>query len=444
MEPPKTPPPLDALLSDPELLARCAAAPPPLGDAHDYPHWDTLSKIPGEGESARVERWYAHRLPRRAQLRDLPQLDGTGRPFRVWTPPVLLPALFRLDRALRGDLLAEDPSIPSCARSRGLTDALIEEAVRSAQLDGAPTTTREARELLRSRRGPRTRGERMIRAQLDTLEWILASAEPPLDPDLVLETHRRLHAGARGSGRLRTPDEPVRVLDPATNAVLHTPPPAEELQSRLEALCAFANGTDDTTWLHPILRAILVHFWVAQDQPFPDANCRAARTLFYRTMLQHGYRSAPYVSISAILKREPPRYGRAFLLATTDENDATHFVHFHLRVLERALATSEDALSSEERALQELQLRLPAGTDLNPRQLALLARALRAPHRPTTIRAHQNSHRVTYQTARTDLLALEAQGLFSMRLAGRTMVFRPRKDLLERLSGPEVKPEPTG
>lgn len=95
----------------------------------------------------------------------------------------------------------------------------------------------------------------------------------------------------------------------------------------METLIAFANSEGvEADFMHPVIRAITLHFWLAYEHPFVDGNGRTARALFYRTMLQHGYWLFEFISISRILKRAPARYARAFLETESDDNDLTYFI----------------------------------------------------------------------------------------------------------------------
>ena len=76
---------------------------------------------------------------------------------------------------------------------------------------------------------------------------------------------------------------------------------------------------------------------------------------------------------------------------------------------------------------------LGGSSHLNHRQLVVVQDALRDPGEPFTIAAQARRHRVTYESARSDLLSLERLGLFSKTRAGKKFVFRPVPDLGERL-----------
>ncbi|MDE0674737.1 MAG: Fic family protein, partial [bacterium] len=66
-------------------------------------------------------------------------------------------------------------------------------------------------------------------------------------------------------------------------------------------------------------------------------------------------------------------------------------------------------------------------------QLALLGHAIRNLDAVYTIQAHRTSHRVAYQTARTDLLDLEKRGFLELHDAGKQYRFFPVVESLEEL-----------
>jgi len=127
-------------------------------------------------------------------------------------------------------------------------------------------------------------------------------------------------------GQLQKPgDERVHVASNVTGEILHEPPAAKELPARLERLCDFANKQiEGESFLHPVIRAILVHLWLAYDHPFVDGNGRTARALFYWAMLREGYWLFEFISISMLLKKASAQYGRSFLYTKTDDYDATY------------------------------------------------------------------------------------------------------------------------
>ncbi|MEN8108404.1 MAG: Fic family protein, partial [Pseudomonadota bacterium] len=70
---------------------------------------------------------------------------------------------------------------------------------------------------------------------------------------------------------------------------------------------------------------------------------------------------------------------------------------------------------------------------LNHRQIALLSHALRHARHGYTVVSHKRSHRVTHQTARTDLQQLVDLSMLDKGKRGRAFVFYAPDDLRERI-----------
>lgn len=403
-------------------------------------HWDKLRHLEPPGGLSHEQWWLGIKFARGQLLRGLPLTDPEGKPFAYAMPDEVLRLLHHVDQHCGGEIAMPDVVISDeQSRRRYLVNSLMEEAIRSSQLEGATTSRRAALELLRSGRPPKDRSERMIMNNYRALEFIRDSVDTRLTPALVLQLHRIVTEGTlhdpTAAGRLQTPGEVrVAVYDAADGSLVHTPPPAEQLPERLEALCAFANGAAETQgFMHPVVRAILVHFWLAYDHPFEDGNGRTARALFYWSMRKSGYWLTEYLSISRILRQAPAQYSEAFLLTETDEGDTTYFLIYQLKVIERAVRELHAYLGRKAREIQEAEKVARATGELNHRQLALIGDALRTPGRRYTYVSHANSHGVTHETSRSDLTTLERLGLLTKTRVGRRHVFSPSPDLPDLL-----------
>ncbi len=324
------------------------------------------------------------------------------------------------------------------ARRQYLVNSLMEEAIRSSQLEGANTTRRVAKELLRTGREPKDRSERMIANNYRALRWMREEMGDTLTPAAVLELHRIVTEGTlddpSASGRLQRPDEDrVAVVD-QDGSLLHSPPPAEQLPVRLVAMCAFANAPDDDDqFIHPVIRGILLHFWLAYDHPFEDGNGRTARVLFSWYLRSRGYWLVEYLSISKILRQAHGKYKRSFLETESDERDATYFILYQLEVIEQAIEQLHRYLDRKVAEVRSVERLIRGSRGFNHRQLALLGDALRNPDGIYTFGSHATSHGVTHETARTDLRDLAARGVLDIQRAGRRYLFRPPEGLADRL-----------
>ena len=403
----------------------------------EYLHWDDLRRRkPPEGLTL-DEWWLGIKLARANLARPFPLEDQFGRSFSYCPTDEGLRILHWIDVHAAGEILVNEQIPEPADRSRYLVSSLIEEAITSSQLEGATSTRRVAKEMLRSGRAPRDRSERMILNNYRAMTRIKGFASQPLTPGLVSDLHRILTEQTlddpAGAGRPQRPGEVrVGVYDPEGQLV-HEPPPAEQLPDRMEAMCRFANEESGQTFVHPVVRAILLHLWLAYDHPFEDGNGRTARAIFYWSMLHSGYWMFEYVSISRILNAAPARYARSFLYTETDERDATYFVVDELSVIRRAIDELMDYLGRKMREARQT-VGLLRQTTLNHRQVALLTHALRHADAEYTVTSHSTSHRVTRQSARTDLLDLERRGLLMRRQVGKRFVFAPVANLGARVA----------
>ncbi len=440
MKLPVSPPPLSQLLPGVGDLQKILNLGPLVGGR--YLHWDQLRhRAPPKGLPH--EAWWAGiKLARQGLLKPLPLQDKHGQPIRFGTPDPVLQALLAVDRQAAGTVAMDTPMVSTEDRDRYLVSSLIEEAITSSQLEGASTTREVAKAMLRSGRKARDRSERMILNNFHVMRQIRELRDEALTPELVLALHRIVTEETlddpSAAGRLRRAGERIQVMDAQRSTVLHDPPAAASLPGRLKRLCAFANqGDDSKPFVHPVIRAILLHFVVGYDHPFVDGNGRTARALFYWSMARAGYWLMEYVSISRLLQQAPAQYGYAYLYTETDDNDATYFLIHQLSVIERAITALHEYLArkaAEERSAEKLLRHAPAlSEEINHRQVALLSHALRHAGHGYTVESHRRSHRIAVQTARTDLLRLAELGLLDRRKRGRAFVFTAPGGLRERI-----------
>jgi Fic family protein len=416
-----------------------------------YRHWDTFRQAPPLADFAAEEQWLAVKLARRALYRTLPLEDPSGRPFKCALPNVALEMLHQVDRNAAGSIAASSQVTNPSTRDTYLFKSIVEEAITSSQLEGASTTRKVAKAMIQEGREPRTRSERMIFNNYRAMRRVLEAVGTPLEPEFVLELQRILTEGtledSAAAGRFRRADEDI-VVEDEIGTRLHTPPPADQLETRMRMMCEFANSvSNDGEFMPPVVRAILLHFWLAYDHPFVDGNGRTARALFYWSMAREGYWLSEYVSISRILKKAPGQYARAFLYSESDDNDATYFILYQLRVLLRAIDDLHEYLRRKAAEMRDAAaiVRRVSGlhTGLNVRQLALINHALKNDDGRYTVESHQRSHGVSYETARSDLLTLAKEGLLEHGKIGRAFVFSPSVDLLRQLEKRTGRRSPT-
>jgi Fic family protein len=400
---------------------------------NEYLPWEKAkyAKLPS---GVRPEHlWVLVKIARSLKLQPIPLLDTKGRAFRFWLPDTVQRGLHLVDQNAGGRISSDHPDLPAEGRERYLVSSLMEEAIASSQIEGAATTRKVAKEMLRTGRPPVNRAERMIRNNYITIRKIKKYLKQPLTMEMLHDLQMSMTEGTlhdpSGAGRFRTESDDIVVIDELDGQILHIPPPAADLPGRMEKFLAFANDSGDNPFIHPVVRAMLLHFWFAYEHPYIDGNGRTARAVFYWYMLSHDYWLFEYISISRIIYRAVRQYGRAFLFSEKDENDATYFLVYHIRTILLALDELHLYLKRKQEETRGTIQLLRKIAGLNYRQQALLRHALKHPDATYTIQSHRNSHNIAYGTSRSDLLDLAKRKLLLKRRTGRAFHFKVADDL---------------
>jgi Fic family protein len=393
-----------------------------------YLYWDECRHKPRPGKLTAGAGWGLVKISRLSQMKYGNLLSTDGRPFGYWLPDPVLRELHFIDQNATGQLLVDEPGIGAADRERYVISSLMEEAIASSLLEGAATTRKRAKDMLREGRPPKTRGELMIQNNYATMAMIKDRLADRMSVEFLCELQASMTGGTlddpTAAGRLRTADELVQVVDMTDGTVLHTPPPADGLKKRLQLLCDFANEESDIGFIHPVIKGILLHFWLAYEHPFVDGNGRTARAIFYWYLLRKKYWLIEFLPISRIILKAPSKYKMAFYHSEIDQEDLTYFIIFNLRALHLSIEDLRKYLIRKQGELREAGKLAHALPGLNQRQQELINHALRHPDAAYTIARHARIHGIVYQTSRTDLLNLVKMRLFTQERSGRLFKFR--------------------
>ena len=402
-----------------------------------YLHWDKLRYYEPPGDLSHEEWWVGIKLRRQGQKISL--LDKASDPFTFNLVDPIPEYLHEIDFLTGGVIRMPEQVTNPDTRNSYMVRSLVEEAFTSSQLEGAASTRKIAKELVRQGRMPRDRGERMILNNYRAMQRIIDVKNEPLSKELVFEIHRMVTDNAlddpSAAGRFRRDDE-YRIVGDDEGGVFHEPPIAGELERRMLAMCDFANGSPEAQFIHPAVRSMILHFWLAYDHPFIDGNGRTARALFYWSMLRHEYWMFEFISISHAILKSSVSYGRAFLHSETDGNDLTYFLLYHAAVVRKAISDLNSYIERRSRELKSLESELRGMLTLNYRQRELIGHAIRHPGRSYTVESHRASHNVSRQTSNNDLLDLVQRGLLKRVRTGREHSFVADAELEQKLSRP--------
>ncbi|OGX16451.1 MAG: hypothetical protein A2166_01015 [Omnitrophica WOR_2 bacterium RBG_13_41_10] len=407
-------------------------------DQHgDYLYWDTFKhlKIP-EGITPELA-WSYLKMTRQSKTVKTKLISKDSGLFRYWSTDVILRNLSEIDKYIGGQILVDNEApFNKPEHKRFLINSLMEEAIASSQLEGASTTRIVAKEMLRTSRKPENHAEQMIYNNYQTILKIKDFINKPLSDQMLLELHNSMTVGtlekSDWSGRFRTlTDEPIIVGD--EEGTLYTPPPPEKIADMLKILYDYANTDETSRFVHPVIKAINLHFYLAYIHPFNDGNGRTARALFYWYMLSKKYWMMEYLTISRIFIKAPAQYKRAFLYTEMDDLDLTYFISFNIKVIIMAIKILVEYIRNKQKGVVGIGYHLKKYPELNERQRDLLRHAIDNPDSQYTIEAHQTINSVTYETARKDLAYIQNKGLFNRVKKGRKFYFIPSKNLIKIL-----------
>ena len=295
-----------------------------------------------------------------------------------------------------------------------LSSSLMEEAIYSSKMEGASTTRIVAKDMLRKKKSPQNKSQQMIVNNYNTIQYIVEHKDEPLTEELLLTIHRlmteKTMENSEEAGRFRTNDKVV-VADMVEGDIIYTPPSFQEIPEFVESLCDFFNN-NSRTFIHPIIRGIIVHFMLAFMHPFVDGNGRTARALFYWYMLKEGYKLTEYMSISRVIANSKSNYEKAFRYVENDGNDIGYFVAYNLRALEISFQQLRDYIQRKQREKRAASSFMMAG-NINQRQALILQRLKQEPDTIFTVKDVQEQFSISSMTARKDLSDLVKQHYLS-------------------------------
>ncbi len=405
-----------------------------------YLFWDKVRYKPRPDGITAEEFWSLIKLFRKYSANRVKAVvrDVNGDYF-TWQPlPGLDYFLHEVDMQLGGALestLIEDQS----TRRRFITRGIMEEAIASSQLEGASTSRRFAKRMLLEKRKPSNRSEKMI---INNYQAMLEVEEELRHQDLSLDMLLHLHSiltkdtiDSKEIGRFRKDQDNIVVCDTASQVVYHEPPPEKLLKKELVRFIKYANGgSKEHQFVHPLIKAIILHFWVGYLHPFTDGNGRLARTIFYWFLLRKGYWAFSYLPISRVIRNSSAQYRDAYIYSEQDDNDLTYFIDYNVRKLSQAKREFEEYVERKEIENRKMVEVARDKYHLNDRQTLLLRHLYKNSSATTSIKVHSHVNSISKMTARKDLEELERLGFLTSQKLGRERPFKGTDKLLELFS----------
>jgi Fic family protein len=295
--------------------------------------------------------------------------------------------------------------------------------------------------MLLNNKKPKNNDELMIINNYLLMKEIKELRDENLTINMILELHKIATKGNSENGNIagsfRSSDD-IIISDNDDN-ILHQPPKFNSIKKRLQLVCEFANKShlwDKEIFIHPVIKAILLHFMIAYEHPFSDGNGRTARAIFYWYMLKSGYDYFEYISISKLLKNAPKQYGLSFLYSEIDNNDLTYFIDYQLDIILRAIDELLKYLEIKSREFEEVNIVLNSskiGTSLNFIERDIIKIAIKSPARIFTAKEIANDYNKSLNSARKYLNQLVEYKILAIIKNGKTKEYIALSGIIEEL-----------
>jgi Fic family protein len=390
-----------------------------------YLFWDELKyRIPDPKKRKWI--WALMKFMRVVRYEDM-YIHGIK--FSYQLVPEIVKSLHAIDGYLTGNIRIHNKTIR--LEQAYIINSFMEEAIASSILEGAATTRRAAKEMLRKGRKPKNSSEQMVVNNYEAMNFILGHKDDPLSPDLILDLHRMVTEGTIEPsyvGQFRTSNDVV-VANPVTGVVYHTPPDYHKIEQYVTELCTFANRNEQDTdtgnedYIHPVIKGIILHFLIGYIHPFNDGNGRAARSLFYWYVLSRGYWLFEYMPISRIILRSKKKYSLAYFHTEHDEMDLTYFILYNLSCIDEARKDLLKYLENKQGEQNATKAIIQKIRGINQREGDILRSMMEHSDEYFTIREIMKMYNTVYETARTDLLHLTDLGYVTKEKRGREFIF---------------------
>jgi Fic family protein len=377
--------------------------------------------------------WAFISLQRQFSAEKTPISDSDGKYF-TFNPRNHVEFLHRVDLELGGHFIGIGDFNES-DKQKFIRRNLIEESIASSQLEGANTSRLVAKKMLQEGRSPRNHGEQMIVNSHETMKWIESELKhEELSLEIIKDLHRRITYKTiaekyQGVFRETLDDKgnPLVIKPWDNNSIAYVTPSKEFVEEQIVKLVEFANDKDSGTgFIHPLIKAIMLHFWMGLLHPFEDGNGRLARTLFYWYMLKKGYWAFSYLSISEWIVKSPSQYAMAYIYSEQDQNDLNYFIHYNIDKLKMARKSFQEYIERKILENRKIFAVIKDGHQLNHRQFSLLQYLAKDEQSFTTLVEYKNiNFPIGKATAASDLKKLSEDGFLNKFRNGRNIYYYP-------------------
>ena len=393
----------------------------------EYLYWNKIEHKTFPKNISKEEFWLLVKTIRKAQSMKSVIKDKSGNYFNWIKLPKLEEFFHEIDLNAGGSLFISKKDVNKKNKQKFISRGVMEEAIASSQLEGANTTRKVAKQFLREERKPRNESEQMILNSYKTMQLIESEYKNKrMGVDVILELHGIITKDINSipekeRGTFRKDEDKIIVSD--NYEIYHEAPKMSFVKQEFERFIKFANDDLSESFVHPIIKAVMLHFWIGYLHPFTDGNGRLARVMFYWYLLKKDYWAFAYLPISKVIKESPIQYGNAYIYSEQDDLDLTYFIDYNIRKIKLSIKEFEKYF--EKKSKENLKMNKLSKTkySLNERQIQLLQYLYGDKNEKTSLSVHMNIYQVAKKTAIKDLKDMEELKFLTSEKQGRNVYY---------------------
>ncbi|MCK5177755.1 MAG: Fic family protein [Candidatus Aenigmarchaeota archaeon] len=303
-----------------------------------YYYWEKLLYMDTPKDISKEDIWFLMKFERNKEFKEI--LIGDYK-FKFNLTNYISKKLHEFDLNLGGNL-TNDKLISSDDKDRFLLSSILEESINSSRLEGASTTIEVAKDMILNKKRPKDKNQKMILNNYLGMRKILDLKGQKLTKEILFKLHRTITQGTLEKdsyvGKFRETNE-IKIIDKTTGDIFHTPPNYEELDQLIEDFCDFYNNEQDY-FIHPIVKANILHFLFGFIHPFYDGNGRTGRIINILYLILEKLQNLPILYLSRYIIQNKSDYYR-LLQEVREKNSWEEWILFMIKAVE---STSKETI----------------------------------------------------------------------------------------------------
>ncbi|MFL8674188.1 Fic family protein [Clostridioides sp. GD02404] len=211
------------------------------------------------------------------------------------------------------------------------------ESYYSSVIEGAFSTRKIAKSIIRGKMKPSNKSEYMIYNNHRALEYGLDNLDNLYSHKFIYNLHHILGENCLDSEEYEYRTEKVYVCD-SKGEIIHTGLDPLKIYNFMDELITFMENSK----VNDLVKSTIIHFYFVYVHPFSDGNGRTSRALSYLYLINKGYDTFKEFSISYMISKNRTKYYKAILDVENKGYNLTVFIEFMLKSIIQSINEMRD------------------------------------------------------------------------------------------------------